>query len=201
MQGPYHQVPPELWSHKTDELINAFPLRMNELVDIVLASWSDIFKTTVGDRKFVIGQQLFFPPQVLGNMLEQLIGHELSERYPWQWRLSNDASEKDVVCIPDSSYSFEIKTSSHRSQIFGNRSYAQPTENGKKSKSGYYLAINFDKVERNVKDPRIRKIRFGWLDHSDWRGQTAATGQQARLSLEVERNKLRSLYDGGSPSK
>ncbi|GLQ98096.1 ScaI family restriction endonuclease [Dyella mobilis] len=198
MQGPYHQLSQELWSHKTDELIAAFPLRMNELVEIVLSSWSDIFKTTVGARKFAIGQQLIFPPQVLGSMLEQLIGHELSERHPWQWRLGSEASEKDVVCIPDSNFSFEIKTSSHRSQIFGNRSYAQPTENGKKSKSGYYLAVNFDKVERNAKDPSIRKIRFGWLDHSDWRGQAAATGQQANLSVEVARHKLRTLYEGSA---
>jgi hypothetical protein len=37
-------------------------------------------------------------------------------------------------------------------------------------------------------------IRFGWLDHSDWMGQKAATGQQARLDPFAEKSKLAILY-------
>ncbi|MGK7921714.1 MAG: ScaI family restriction endonuclease [Trichodesmium sp.] len=36
-------------------------------------------------------------------------------------------------------------------------------------------------------------VRFGWLDQDDWQGQVAATGQQARLSSDVERYKLLEL--------
>ncbi|HFC7940318.1 ScaI family restriction endonuclease [Neisseria meningitidis] len=42
--------------------------------------------------------------------------------------------------------------------------------------------------------PEIKIIRFGWLDHTDWIAQTAATGQQARLSPEAYRSKLKILY-------
>ncbi len=40
---------------------------------------------------------------------------------------------------------------------------------------------------------KINLVRFGWLDEEDWIGQTASTGQQARLSSDVERYKLLQL--------
>ena len=67
-------------------------------------------------------------------------------------------------------------------------------QGGKKSKSGYYLAINFEKFEETEELPQIRLIRFGWLDHTDWIGQSAASGQQARLPKEVENGKLVVIY-------
>ena len=82
----------------------------------------------------------------------------------------------------------EIKTSSSRRGIFGNRSYTQPART-KKEKSGYYLAVNFDKAA----PPSVRSVRFGWLDHADWLGQAAASGQQARLRADALRHKLLSL--------
>ncbi len=44
---------------------------------------------------------------------------------------------------------------------------------------GYYLTINFEKFNPSDKDfiPQIRKIRFEWLDHSDWHSQNASSGQ------------------------
>ncbi|HGG7675208.1 TPA: ScaI family restriction endonuclease, partial [Neisseria meningitidis] len=64
-----------------------------------------------------------------------------------------------------------------------------------KSKNGYYLTINFEKFMPDLKlRPEIKIIRFGWLDHTDWIAQTAATGQQARLSPEAYRSKLKILY-------
>jgi len=83
----------------------------------------------------------------------------------------------------------ELKTSSQKS-IFGNRSYAK-SETGK-SKSGYCLAINFEKI--SCENPRILRIQFGWLDHSDWVGQRSETGQQAALTKEAKENKLITLY-------
>lgn len=98
-----------------------------------------------------------------------------------------------MVFIPDDRFSIEIKTSSSPRNIYGNRSYAQTGQPPKKSKSGYYLAINFEKFTPGIKNPRILLVRFGWLDHEGWIGQSAATGQQARLSPAVERNKLITL--------
>jgi hypothetical protein len=195
MTSPYAGLRPEAWSKRTDELISAFPLRMDELVQVVKVSWEGVFASKIGTKRFQIGKHIFPKPQIIAFFLHELIPLELASRYPGVWRGEETAAEKDVVYIPDSNFSIEIKTSSHANQIFGNRSYAQIGGKGKKSKSGYYLAVNFDKSLKGAPTPQLRKIRFGWLDHSDWQGQVAATGQQARLSTEVERSKLRILFE------
>lgn len=75
-----------------------------------------------------------------------------------------------------------MKTSSSKRSIYGNRSYAQKSTTNsrlKKNKSGYYLAINFEKFNRNSpasERPKITLVRFGWLDQDDWQDQVAATG-------------------------
>ena len=78
-----------------------------------------------------------------------MIPLELSGKYPQLWRREKDTTEKDLVYIPNDNFSIEIKTSSSPRNIFGNRSYAQKSTTGKtkKSKSGYYLVINFEKIE------------------------------------------------------
>ena len=106
------------------------------------------------------------------------------------------ATIKTLFNIPNTDYSVEIKTSSDKAHIYGNRSYAQETSSAKKSKTGYYLAINFEKFSKQCARPKITLIRFGWLDHSDWIGQEAASGQQARLDAYVEQKKLVTLYRG-----
>lgn len=163
---------------------------MGELVDVVQVSWAAIFRSRIGPKGFHIGKDIFPKPQIIAFFLHELIPLELETRYPSVWRPEHAARDKDIVHIPDEFYSVEIKTSSHPSQIFGNRSFAQEAVGNKKSKSGFYLAINFDKIVRTNAAPHLRRIRFGWLDHTDWVGQTAATGQQARLSPEIERGKL-----------
>ena len=90
--------------------------------------------------------------------------------------------------------SIEIKTSSHKSQIFGNRSYAQKSNARKKQRHGYFLATNFEKFEKNKPTPRILRICFGWLDEDDWIGQRAQTGQQARLPSDIYGRKLLEIY-------
>lgn len=197
MTSPYTNVPQDKWAAKTDELIARYPLKMDELVEVVHLSWKAIFLSRIGEKGFKIGEHLFPKPQIIAFFLHELIPLELQTRYPGVWRGEEAASDKDVVYVPDESFSMEIKTSSHATQIFGNRSYAQETSSSKKSKSGYYLAVNFEKLTRTKTAPKLRRIRFGWLDHSDWLGQSAATGQQARLSPEVERSKLRLLFEDG----
>ena len=195
MTSPYVGLEASVWGDKTEELIAQYPLPMDELVEVVKLSWEGVFASKIGTKRFQIGKHIFPKPQIIAFFLHELIPLELISRYPGVWRGEETAADKDVVYVPDGAYSMEIKTSSHASQIFGNRSYAQEGAKGKKSKAGYYLAVNFDKSTKGLPAPRLRKIRFGWLDHSDWQGQLAATGQQARLSPEVERGKLRLLFE------
>jgi hypothetical protein len=130
----------------------------------------------------------------MAYLLHELIPLEFASRHSDSWRRDQFGEDKDLVCLADDQYSIEIKTSSSANGLFGNRSYAQPARGDKKSKSGYYLAVNFDGFKGAIPTPRIRKIRFGWLDHTDWRGQLAASGQAATPSLDARKYKLETLY-------
>lgn len=194
MASPYNGRPVEEWEQITRGLIAAHPLNPQELVEVVLKVWDDILNSAVGSKPFRIGRDLKPKPQIMAFFLHELVPLELSTRHPKLWRGDQAGDDKDLVYIPDPALSVEIKTSSHATQIFGNRSYAQKTSASKKSKSGYYIAVNFGKFPNDGSPPRIARIRFGWLDHEDWAGQVAATGQQAHLSPDVERYKLLQLY-------
>ena len=197
MKSPYTRIRPDKWSHVTRKLIDEHPLQMDEIVDIVLTSWESIFSSNLGTKGFKIGVNIFPKPQIMGFLLHELIPLELSVRYPKSWRTEETSEDKDIVFIPDDRFSIELKTSSSPRRIFGNRSYAQGSTKGKKAKTGYYLAINFQKFIEKKTRPKIKVIRFGWIDSTDWIGQKAATGQQSRLPTEVENSKLLEIY----PSK
>jgi hypothetical protein len=195
--SPYNGVPAADWLSITEQLVEAHPLKKEEIVEVVQASWAAIFDSSIGPKHFKIGTHIYPKPQIMGFLLHELIPLEFASRYPSLWRAETSAGDKDLVYVPDDKQSVEIKTSSHSSQIFGNRSYAQATQgSSKKGKSGFYIAINFGKFRKTGGRPEIRKVRFGWLDHSDWIGQTASTGQQARLPPDVDRAKLLTLLDG-----
>lgn len=196
MPSPYDGVSPEKWRAKTEELIAAHPIDTRQLVDAVLSAWSAIFDTKLGG-KFSIGTEITPKPQIMGFLLHELIPLELESRFPKTWRADKEKGDKDLVFMPDPKMSIELKTSSHPSQIFGNRSYAQPqADSGRgKGKNGYYLTVNFGKFATTGENrPAITLVRFGWLDHTDWIAQRAATGQQARVSPASDRAKLKVLY-------
>lgn len=188
----YDPNKPDTWSQTTDKLIKEFPLDMEYLVNTTLSCWNTILNIEIGNGLML--RELQPKPQIMGFFLHALIAYQISKDHPASWRPEKTSSDKDVVNIVNDDYSFEIKTSSDAKHIFGNRSYAQKgATSEKKSKSSYYLAINFEKFEGNS-TPQIKLIRFGWLDHEDWEGQKASTGQQARLSAEVESGKLKTIY-------
>lgn len=195
--SPYDGIAKSGWPGKTAELVEKHPWSKAEIVEVVLACWDEIFDSRIGSLR--IGQDIFPTPQAMGLFLHHLIPHAFSAKYPKQWRKETEKNDKDMVYIPDSLYSTELKTSSHGSQIFGNRSYAQKETGASKSKDGYYLAVNFGKFgsSNNSRRPQIRKIRFGWLDHSDWIAQAAATGQQAHLAPDTYTSKFQLLYEPG----
>lgn len=195
--SPYAGLPEHAWLNKTQELIEAHPVTTEEFNCVVLRAWADIFDSIIGPKHFQIGKHIFPKPQIMGFFLHELIPLEFAARYPKLWRGEKSAGDKDMVYIPDNKFSLEIKTSSHASQIFGNRSYAQEGDSaGKKSKSGYYLTVNFGKFGTSADIPRILKVRFGWLDQSDWVGQVAQSGQQAHLTAAADKYKLLTIYPG-----
>lgn len=192
--SPYEGASVDKWNKITHSLLSSHPLSSEEIVDVVLTSWGSLFNTKIGTNEFIIGEDILPKPQIMGFFLHELIPLELASRYPGSWRREEKSDDKDAVYIPNDYYSFEIKTSSNSSHIFGNRSYAQQGDSSKKSKSGYYLTINFEKFKVYSQRPAIAIIRFGWIDSSDWIGQKSETGQQSRLPKEVEQLKLVTLY-------
>jgi hypothetical protein len=194
MSSPYDGLPEDRWLAKTNEVVAKLPITREELVAVVLDCWNDIFESSFGKAGYKIGVQIFPKPQIIGFLLHELIPLELAACKKGQWRVDKSKDEKDLVCIADKSLSIELKTSSHATQIFGNRSYAQKTiKPGKKSKTGYYLTVNFEKFS-GTQRPKITQICIGWLDHSDWRGQVAESGQQASLSQSAQKFKLIKIY-------
>lgn len=194
LQSPYSGVDKSQWLEITEQIIKKHPLTENDVVSLVLSAWEDIFETSIGKLGLKIGADIFPKPQVIGALLHELIPAELAVRNPDIWRSEHDSGDKDLVYIPDNDFSIELKTSSNPKQIFGNRSYAQKPTLEKKGKDGYYIAVNFEKFSKTNNKPSILVIRFGWIDHTDWIGQTAATGQQCRLPTEVYNLKLKTLY-------
>lgn len=193
--NPYEHIPIENWKEKTVELVEKHPLKREELVEAVLTSWDKIFETYIGNE-LKIGRDIKPSPQILGNYLHELIPLYFQKKYNGTWQKDKTKKDKDLVCTYDDFFSIEIKTSSSKKGIFGNRSYGIQSEaENTKKKQGYYLAINFEKCSEEVEKPNITLIRFGWLEHSDWISQSAQTGQQSRLSKESDRFKFVVLYE------
>ena len=192
-ESPYLEKDVSEWGKITDDLIKKHPLKTSEIVNVVLQSWRDIFNSKIGS--FFIGREIFPTPQIMAFLLHELVAHYLSLKYPELYKVGLEKVEKDVHCITDANLSIEIKASSNPSQIFANRSYAQP-DTGKKQKNnnGYYITINFENFKKQKLNPKILLIRFGYIEHSDWKAQTSANGQQASLSKNAYLHKLRTIY-------
>jgi hypothetical protein len=185
--SPYNGLEAADWRRKTEELVASYPVAGEEIVEIVLDEWDSIFESRVGRHGLRIGEHIRPKPQIMGDYLHELIPFEFQERFPGVWRRDQTGVDKDLVNLEADYFSTEIKTSSHANQVFGNR---------KKSKSGFFLTVNFQKWSDVSNDnlPRIRLIRLGWLDHTDWIAQAAASGQQARIRPDAYAGKLIELY-------
>ena len=198
MNSPYDNLPVSQWKSITMNLVNQYPLSFEEIVQAVLDSWNGILQSTIANE-LRIGVDILPSPQIMGNYLHELIPIMLERRFPGVWSRDIEKKDKDLVYLPNDYYSTEIKTSSNKNNIFGNASYGQEDSSNasSKTKDGYYLAINFEKFDQapSGQMPRIRKIRIGWLDHTDWHSQSASSGQAATISSDVRDNKLILIYD------
>lgn len=183
-------------------LLEKTGMTTNEIVSVVRSCWDDIFTISDKNGAFIIGKTSFPKPQVMGFILETLVAKKFESMYPKQWIFDPTGYSKDITNILDDSFSIEIKTSSSNGKIYGNRSYAKVGETSKKSKNSFYLAINFSKFDNTDlnKKPTLTKIRLGYLEHSDWMGQSAQTGQNARLSATTEKSKLLELWPNSDES-
>jgi hypothetical protein len=187
--SPYTDKSQEEWAAITRDLIAKHPLKLEDIRDIALETWDVLWSTTIGSGATSIPLKDVDPPAtVVGYFFEKLLARALAARFPSKWRGCQSKDEKDLVYVPDPRASIEVKSSGQLGlKIFGNRSYGQvATELGrvtKADKSGYFLTINFYGQTLNL-------LRFGWIDHSDWKPQKSQTGQASGLPDEVYQYKL-----------
>lgn len=198
MSSPYKGCPESQWAEITKKLVAEYPLDINDIVDAVLEAWEGILNSNIAGE-LRIGVDILPSPQIMGNYLHELIPIMLERKFPGEWSRDKEKDDKDLVYLPDHYFSTEIKTSSNANNIYGNASYGQEDSSNasSKSKDGYYIGVNFEKFDQapTGQMPRIRKIRIGWLDHSDWHSQSASSGQAATISTTVRDNKLLLIYD------
>ncbi len=208
MASPYFNIVVDKWKLITEKLIKNHPLSEKQIIDAVIISWKQIFESKIGPLS--IGKQIFPSPQVMSNILHELIPYNLAQNVGNNYKVGTSKIEKDIVYLPNNRFSIEIKASSDKSNIFANRSYAQPATNSDtKDKNGYYIGVNFEKFLQddnenyrkvkfddagNILYPKITQIKFGYLEHSDWIAQTSANGQQARLTPDAKKYKMLKIY-------
>lgn len=185
MASPYAGVPTERWRDITQALINDYPLRLDEILEIAQIAWGRLWSSTIGGQ--IQLDEVELPATVVGYFFQKLFAHELAARYPDVWRGEQSKSDKDLVNLHDSSFNTEMKSSGQMGyDLFGNRSYNQQTQNdnnSNKDKSGYYITLNFF-------GNKITLLRLGWIDQDDWKPQGAETGQAVVLKPEVYNYKL-----------
>lgn len=187
MASPYEGVPVEQWQAITQRLVAEHPLSTETIREAALEAWAQLWTLRIGDRDTGFALVDLNPPaQIVGYLFEKLFARELARRLPGNW-LGGVGSQKDVHCLTDGTKSIELKSSGQLGfKVYGNRSYGQQVANQgaeKKDKSGYYITTNFYGKSLSL-------LRFGWIDSSDWKAQTAQTGQMAGLPDDVYRYKL-----------
>jgi hypothetical protein len=186
---PYADLDITHWKSKTLQLIERYPLSLEEIKGVALKTWQTLWQTKIGSGKSAIRlDEIDVPATVIGYFFEKLYARELEIHYPDQWRGGRSKSEKDLVCLTNPFFSTEIKSSGQLgNKIYGNRSYKQKTRDdsmvSKEEKSGYYITVNFYGTTLTL-------LRLGWIDFEDWQPQKAATGQSATLKDEVYQHKL-----------
>lgn len=181
----YESLPKENWQAKTRELIESYPLELDEIEKIALLSWKRLWDSEIGGQ--ISLSEVELPATVVGYFFQKLFAYELSCRYPDVWRGEENKNDKDLVNKVNAIFSTEMKASGqNKFKVFGNRSYNQETLSGQvsgKSKSGFYITINFTRQNLNL-------IRLGWIDQSDWIPQGSKTGQAATLKDDVYTHKM-----------
>ncbi|MBL4617541.1 MAG: ScaI family restriction endonuclease [Robiginitomaculum sp.] len=187
--SPYVDCDESEWLSITKKLVDDFPLDNDLIVKVVHDAWDDIYTSSFGDDSIKIGSDIFLPAQATGVILEKLIAVRLHNICS-NWRGGETKTEKDIVRKDDNYFSFEIKTSSSNTGLYGNRSTGHRSANRSKHRSGYYLVINYKLPKEDDKSNEIKKIRFGWIDDDDWKGQAKSTGQQASIGAALARLKL-----------
>lgn len=67
---------------KIMDKIRSHPLDMEDIVKSVLLAWEGLLNSKIGNKPCLIGIDLFPKPQLIGNLLHELIPIEISLLFP-----------------------------------------------------------------------------------------------------------------------
>lgn len=160
----------------------AFPLHEKLVKLLVQDTLSDIRQTRFGAQQI----ELQVTGQAIGTLFEPIFLHRLQQIQPNTWRSGSQKHEKDIVHLGTPSLSFEIKTSSSKNKIVGNRSSTKISDAKVKNRDGFILAVNYD-----ICSLKPTLIRTGELSDEDWQGQVSQTGQCAVVK---NLNKMNTIF-------
>lgn len=93
MTSPYQNKNQSSWLKITEELIENHPLENEQIVNAVLTSWKQIFQSKIGPLS--IGVQIFPTPQIMSNIIHELIPYNLAQRIGGNYRVGITKTEKD----------------------------------------------------------------------------------------------------------
>tara|TARA_B100000212_G_scaffold337619_1_gene312776 strand:+ start:2463 stop:3059 length:597 start_codon:yes stop_codon:yes gene_type:complete len=112
----------------------------------------------------------------VGCMFQRKLIAWLNMLQPGMWREGDNHREADVVCMYNSDFTFEVKTSCAK----GNAINGNKVQAAAKKAPGFLLYVNY-----HADTLTIRNVRLGWCGPNDWNAATAETSQAARLKPEV----------------
>lgn len=166
-----------------------FPIATSEFVPVVLeASRLMLEDTYLGKPMKDIISKAANKGAFIGQLFPIAFNEVLARSFAHLFRPEQEQFDKDVVCVSNDRFSFEIKVSTDKEKIVGNLSYA--SDGGYKDKHSFYLAVNFDKNTFEV-----ILIRFGWLDIEDWSISSSYNGQGSTVKTLPMRSKMITVYE------
>jgi hypothetical protein len=177
---------------QTQEKIDKFPISMQQLSTLVLDTGIIMLNEKLFGKS--LKEIIDSSPNkgaLIGQLFPIAFNQKLVAAHPDVFRPEQHIYEKDIVCIVNRLYDFEIKVSTSDEKILGNQSYAN--NGGYKDKSSFYLAVNFDKIDYSIK-----LIRFGWLDIEDWGISDSLNGQGSAVNTLAQRSKMITIYKKGN---
>ncbi len=187
LKKPYQDVPTERMRAVATQLVKNHPLRYC-VVDIVLNSWQNILNGNITSKSssFKIKQT-----NVSTNVTEKLIRTVLPEnisRYVKGFRAGKQ-NEHDIVCEVDEFYSVKLLASFEKMLAI---KIKDAKNNVDEIKTGFYLSVNFENINSN--NPKILRIRFGYLDKTDFVLTRNGDEIKAVLTSEAGLYKLIDIY-------
>lgn len=81
--SPYANQPISNWSTITNDLIEKYPVPLDEILDIATLAWYRLWSSRIGDDIKI--SEVDLPATVVGYFFQKLFAHELAKRYPNSW--------------------------------------------------------------------------------------------------------------------